>query len=82
MEIAHDFISWFLVILMNEQSFIRDEVLFAVLRRRKYAVISQSKMNSKICNVFTNVTHNEVLERAADNVSHATMVLVHILDSS
>jgi len=46
------------------------------------AVISQSKMNSKICNVFTNVTHNEVLERAADNVSHATMVLVHILDSS
>ena len=69
MEIAHDFISWFRVIPMNEQSLIREGVLFAIFKKPENtdcAVTSQSKMNSKICSVFTNFTHNEVLERAAD----------------
>jgi len=50
MEIAYDFISWFPVISMNEQSFIREAVLFAILRCRENtdcAVTSQSTMNNK-----------------------------------
>jgi hypothetical protein len=42
--------------------------LFAIFKNPENtdcAVTSQSKLNSKICNIFTNFAHNEVLERAA-----------------